>query len=103
MATYRHNFSRVVFVLAALMLLSACGARNQAGPSTTFTPASETALLIGGGIQDSSRLFSGCHCPYFALVDEETQKPLGSSVAFHSHGDNPSAFVVPAGSYAMYS
>jgi len=94
---------RIGLVLCALLVVSACGARNMAGPETTFTPASKEALLIGGGISTGSSIFGGCRCPYFSRIDAQTGQPLGNSVSFHSHGDNPSAFIVPAGLYALSS
>ena len=97
------NVIRAFFAMLGVCLITACGAQNLAGPETTFSAKNQETLLIGGGTQSSSSLFGGCHCPYFAQVEEGSEKPTGQYYAFHSHGQNPRAYVVPAGYYVMYS
>lgn len=94
---------RIVFVVCALSVVSACGSRNLAGPETSFSPASESTLLIASGIQTKSSIFGGCHCPYFIQIEDETEKPIGRIYDFHSHDRSPDAYVVPPGHYAMTS
>lgn len=91
---------RFITIAALFASLSACAARNLASPETTFSPKSETALIIGGGTGVKS-LFGGCKCPIFVRADPVTEVPNGGRVSFHSHGDNPRAFVAPAGHYVM--
>jgi len=91
---------RSIGVLLCLLFVASCGSRNTASLETQFSPASNTAFLIGGAEHPGSNPF-GCTTVYIYQLDGDTEQYISGPYVFHSKDTNTDAYVVPPGHYLV--